>query len=323
MKNMGEEKSTSKGGWIFEIQKLSTEDGPGIRTTVFFKECPLRCIWCHNPESIWKKPSIQWFKIKCIGCRSCIEVCPNEALTLSETGLQINRELCATCGTCVEECPSTALKMIGKWWDVEELYREVAKDKVYFEKSGGGVTVSGGEPTLQMDFLLSFLKKCKENDIATALDTCGLSSKANYKKLIPFVDIFLFDIKEIDPKKHKEFVGHSNEQILANIIWIAEELKKQGKELWIRTPMIPRYTATPENVQGIAEFIVNKLHNNITRWDLLAFNNLSTAKYERMDMDWDLKSDPLLTEQEMQVFEDIAKTMGVESAKWSGLTRKE
>ncbi|MFX0042945.1 MAG: glycyl-radical enzyme activating protein [Candidatus Hodarchaeota archaeon] len=309
-------------GLIFEIQKMSTEDGPGIRTTVFFKQCPLKCIWCHNPESILRKKQLQWFKHKCIGCKTCIETCEEKALMLDEDGMHIDRKKCNSCGKCVEECPSTALDMFGKWWDLEELFYEINKDKIYYLKSNGGITVSGGEPTVQSNFVTNFLKKCKENGISTALDTCGYSSKKIYGNIIPYVDLVLLDIKEINSEKHKKWTGVSNEQIFENAKWIAKSLKRDGKEMWIRTPLIPHYTASEENIQGIGEFIVNELDNFPSRWDLLAFNNLCTAKYERLDLDWILKDEPLMTKEEMEHFFEIAKSTGVNNIKWSGLTKK-
>lgn len=313
----------SASGYIFQIQKMSTEDGPGIRTTVFFKLCPLKCVWCHNPESINKEPSIQWFKTKCIGCKSCVEVCPQHAIKLDKTGIHIDRTKCECCGTCVEECPSTALRKLGEHRSLEDLFHEVEKDKVYYEKSKGGITVSGGEPTLQPDFILKFLKMCKEAGFHTAIDTCGYASKEIYEKLIPYVDLVLFDLKIMDSTKHEEFTGVSNEKILANAIWLANELESLGKELWIRTPLIPKYTATEENIQRIGEFIVEGLGNKIARWDLLAFNNLASAKYDRMDWDWVCKTFKLLTKKEMEHFHEIAKSTGVPNVQWSGLTRKE
>ena len=308
---------------IFQIQKMSTEDGPGIRTTVFFKQCPLKCIWCHNPESILKKPQLEWFKHKCIGCKICIETCQQDALSLEEDGMHIDREKCNSCGDCSKECPSTALHMFGELWLLEDLYYEIQKDKVYYTQSHGGITVSGGEPTLQSDFILDFLKKCKENGISTALDTCGYASKKIYEKLLPHVDLVLLDIKEINSDKHKEFTGVSNDLILENAIWISNYVKDNSKKLWVRTPIIPNYTATEENIKGIGEFIVNKLHNIPERWDLLSFNNLCTAKYERLDMDWPLKDFSLMTKDEMDDFVELAKKIGVKIAQWSGLTKKE
>ncbi len=309
-------------GYIFEIQKMSTEDGPGIRTTVFFKQCPLKCIWCHNPESISKKPSIQWFKVKCIGCRTCIDVCPQKAISLDLNGLHIDREKCLGCGKCAEACPSTALRKIGEYWNLDDLFKEVAKDRVYYEHSNGGITVSGGEPTLQADFLEKFLKKCKEAGFHTALDTCGYTQKKTYERLIPYTDLILYDIKEIDSKKHKEFTGVPNELILDNAIWLINKLNDLGKSMWIRTPIIPNYTATEENIYGIGEFIVNKLDNKVERWDLLAFNSLAAAKYERMDIDWPCKDFELLTKEEMEFFYNIAMSTGVKNVEWSGLTKR-
>ncbi len=308
---------------IFQIQKMSTEDGPGIRTTVFFKQCPLKCIWCHNPESILKKKQLEWFRHKCIGCKICIETCPKGALNLDEDGMHIDRANCDSCGLCSDECPSTALHMFGELWDLEDLYYEVQKDKIYYTQSHGGITVSGGEPTLQSDFILSFLRKCKDNGISTALDTCGYASKNIYEKLLPYVDLVLFDIKEINSEKHEEYTGVPNTLILENAIWISDYIKKNSKKLWIRTPVIPVYTATEENIKGIGEFIVNELHNIPERWDLLSFNNLCSAKYERLDMVWYLKDFPLISTNKMNEFIEIGKGTGVTNVKWSGLTKKE
>ena len=301
---------------------MSTEDGPGIRTTVFFKQCPLRCIWCHNPESILKKQQLEWFEHKCIGCKTCIETCKQEALSLDGDGLHIDRDKCISCGECEEACPSTALHMLGKWWNLDDLFHEVRKDKAYYLKSKGGITVSGGEPTTQPYALLKFLKKCKEDGISTALDTCGYTSKEVYERLLPFVDLVLLDIKEIESEKHKEFTDVPNERILENAIWIKEYLKKNNKEMWIRTPIIPGYTATEENISGIGKFIVEKLANFPSRWDLLSFNRLCVDKYSRLDLDWILKDEPLMTKEEMEHLSEIAKKTGVKNVQWSGLTKK-
>jgi pyruvate formate lyase activating enzyme len=310
-------------GLIFEIQKLSTEDGPGIRTTVFMKHCPLKCVWCHNPESIPKKPLLEWLEHKCIGCEMCVETCKQHAISFDKDGLQIDREKCISCGECVEECPSTALHMFGKWWELEDLFHEINKDRVYYSKSGGGVTISGGEPTLQPEFVRALLKKCKDNGISTALDTCGIASKETYKKLLPYVDLILLDIKEINEEKHKEYTGVSNKKILQNTKWIAEYVKNHDKKLWIRTPLIPGYTATEENIRGIGTFIGEKLENIPERWDLLAFNNLCKDKYERLDLDWQLKELPLMEKERIEMLYKVGKASGVKNVQWSGLTKGE
>jgi pyruvate formate lyase activating enzyme len=310
-------------GLIFEIQKMSTEDGPGIRTTIFFKQCPLKCTWCHNPESILKKQQLEWFEHKCIGCNTCIKTCEVGALKFQENGLHIDRELCTSCGACAEECPSTALHMFGEWWALEDLYHEVQKDKVYYDQSKGGVTVSGGEPTIQSEFVLKFLRECKENGISTALDTCGYASRSIYEKLLPYVDLVLLDIKEMDSKKHEEFTGVPNDLILENAKWISEYLKEKSKQFWIRTPLIPKYSANEENINAIGKFIVNELNNYPERWDLLAFNNLCSSKYDRLDMEWSLKDFELMRNEEVLKLYEIAKSTGVKNVRWSGLTKKE
>ncbi len=315
--------ATSNQALIFQIQKMSTEDGPGIRTTVFFKHCPLKCVWCHNPESILKKKQLEWLEHKCIGCKTCLETCPNGALLLDEKGMHIDRDRCDDCGLCVEECPSTALHMWGELWDLNDLYYEIQKDKVYYTESKGGITVSGGEPTLQDEFIVSFLEKCKKNEISTALDTCGIARREIYEKILPYTDLILLDIKEIDSKKHKEFTGVPNETILENAIWMANYIEKEKKKLWIRTPLIPNYTATEENVKRIGEFIVNELKNIPERWDLLSFNNLCTSKYDRLDMEWPLKGVPLMKASEIEKLFNLAKSTGARNVHWSGLTKKD
>ena len=312
--------SNSKG-LIFKIERMTSDDGPGLRTTIYFNRCQLNCVWCHNPESIPQRPQLQWVDRKCIGCKRCIEVCQEQALKFKRDNLQIYREKCTSCGHCVEACPSTALTMFGQWWDLEELFHEVEKEKIFFKKTRGGITVSGGEPTLQPDFLLQFLKLCKENEISTALDTCGYSSKKVYKDLLPFGDIVLLDLKVIDSNQHQEYTGVRNSTILENAKWISRYVKENGKIMWIRTPLIPNYTATEENVKGIGEFIVNELNNVPDLWDLLAFNKLCATKYSRLGMSWPLEIEPLMTKDEMEHFLEIAKTTGVEHVKWSGLTR--
>ena len=309
-------------GFIFNIQRMSTEDGPGIRTTVFFKQCPLKCIWCHNPESILKDRQLEWFKHKCIGCNTCIDICKYKALSFNESGLKIDRDICIGCGECSDECPSTALHMWGEYWNLDDLFYEIQKDKIYYTQSKGGITVSGGEPTIQSDFILQLLKKCKENNIHTALDTCGYAPEHIYRKLLPYVDLVLFDIKEFDLEKHQIFTGIPNNLILKNAVWVAGYINENNKQIWVRTPIIPNYTATEENIRGIGQFIVNELNNIPERWDLLSFNSLCTEKYSRLDLDWILKDEILMTKEQMEYFLSIALSTGAKNVQWSGLTRR-
>lgn len=316
-------------GVVLEIQRMSTEDGPGIRTTVFMKGCPLKCVWCHNPESINPKPQVQWIGARCIGCKTCVQVCPNGALSFDD-GIHINRTLCKGCGTCTEVCPSTAMELLGKRWDVDTLVNELLKDSAYFSTSGGGITISGGEATFQAHFVKEVLVQLKHKGIHTAIDTCGICNQHTLDMLLPHADLVLYDIKEMDPVIHQEFTGKPNDRVLNNILYILSFMKEHlfPREVWIRTPLIPEKTARDENVVAIAHFINQLLAINpkaITRWDLCAFNNLCRDKYTRLGMQWELADTPLLTKEELDHFGAIARQHCSNPAivKTSGSTRIE
>jgi len=312
---------------VLEIQRMSTEDGPGIRTTVFFKGCSLKCKWCHNPESISKKPQIHWIDNRCIVCHICLDICPNNALDVHENGISIDRSRCEGCGLCAEACPSTALELMGTRWQMEDLVNEVIKDKAYFDSSDGGMTISGGEPALQADFASKFLKRLKTKGVQTALDTCGLSSKKALEKILPYTTMVLFDIKEIDSQKHQQFTGFPNEKILENLLFTAEFIKSHvhPKTLWIRTPIIPGTTDCPENIRGIGEFISNQLGSMVNRWELCAFNNLCKDKYNRLGLIWPYENSSLMTTAKMEELADVAKNSGVDPTivHWTGSTKLE
>lgn len=310
-------------GIILEIQRMSTEDGPGIRTTVFFKGCSLSCAWCHNPESISLKPQIHWIGSRCIGCRTCLKTCTLKALSLDEHGMRIDRAVCTGCGDCAEACPSTAMELLGHAWDLEALVTEVIKDTAYFEASQGGITISGGEPTMQTPFAAAFLARLKAAGIHTALDTCGQCPQKSLETLLPLTDMVLFDIKLIDPQTHLAFTGNTNELILANLKQVAAHLQKKGGTLWIRTPIIPRVTDTPENMRAIGAFIAHNLDGCAQRWELCAFNNLCRDKYRRLDKDWAFKDCELIPKPRMEELAAVAKSSGVDQGivHWSGATR--
>lgn len=311
-------------GIILEILRMSTEDGPGIRTTVFFKGCSLACKWCHNPESISSKPQIQWMKTGCIGCGICVETCPEKALAKTLEGITINRQLCTGCGLCTEECPTTTMELLGKKWNVQDLVHELVKDRVYFEQSGGGVTLSGGEAALQHDFCLALLKELRARGIQTALDTCGQVPQSVLAGLLPYVDILLYDLKEIDPEKHNKHTGAGNEKILANAVFAAHFKKTHPypKTLWIRTPVIPGATDTIENIQGIGDFINTNLEGAVDRWELCTFNNLCRDKYQRLGMDWSFARTDLPEASRMEELTRIARSRVSPSiASWSGSTK--
>ena len=310
---------------ILEIQRMSTEDGPGIRTTIFFKGCSLKCSWCHNPESISSRQQIHWIGNQCIGCKTCREVCPEGALSFTESGNMVDRNRCNGCGLCAEECPAAALELLGRQWTLDELVAEVNKDRTYFEKSGGGVTLGGGEPSLQLRFNEALLMKLKELHIHTALDTCGMCSGTGLAKLLPYTDLLLFDVKEIDPVKHQKYTGSTNEIILDNLIFMKNCMQSEDypKELWIRTPVIPNTTATEDNIRGIGGFLASNLDGLVKRWELCAFNNLCRDKYHRLDLVWDFRDQELLSKLQMEKMAAVARNSGVDPniVHWSGETK--
>ena len=314
-------------GLVLDIQRMSTEDGPGIRTTLFFKGCPLNCLWCHNPESISREREVHWLEPRCIDCNICIDACLQKAIDKGDEGIAINRDLCKACGTCVDECPSTALELLGTVWSVDDLLHEILKDRVYFQKSGGGITISGGEPTLQTPFIYSLLLKLKEEAIHTALDTSGLCNTESLDNLLPYIDLVMIDIKEMDPAKHKKFTGVSNEIILKNVIYINSFIKDHiyPKSLWIRTPIIPDMTDTEKNIAVIGQFINKNNLKEVERWELCSFNNLCKDKYARLDKEWVLGETPLIERERMEYFYNIACQSGVNPSiiQWSGSTRLE
>jgi pyruvate formate lyase activating enzyme len=302
-------------GVIFNVQRYSTEDGPGIRTTVFVKGCPMYCPWCHNPEGLDSSPELMWYDVRCIGARECLEVCPQDALTLTPEGMVIDRSRCDACGDCEEACPAAALEVIGKERTANDVAAEALRDKVFYDKSGGGVTLSGGEPALQADFSLALMGILKEEGVHLALDTCGGVRWERLKPLVDLSDLVLMDIKIMDEEKHLKYTGVPLELVLDNVRHVAEK----GLPMWIRTPVIPGYTDTEENVRGIARFILEELPT-AERYDLLAFNNTCDAKYRRLDKTFILSGEGLISEAKMDDLAGAAAEEGLDIARWSGAT---
>lgn len=272
-----------ESGTIFDIKRLSVDDGPGFRTVVFFKGCPLDCIWCHSPESIKPEPELVFYDSRCIGCHKCIEVCPNEVHQMSGRGGRIiNRDQCEACGQCAYFCYAGALEIKGRTINPEDLYREIEKDKVFYDVSCGGVTFSGGEPLFQPKFLLNILRLCKKGGIHTAVDTSGYAPQRVVRSLIPHVDLFLFDLKCMDDKKHRELTGVSNATILRNLRIIAEG----GRDTIISTPVIPGHNSSLENIVQMMWFM-KKL--GIKKMRLLSLNKLAGSKYKWLGRSYPLE----------------------------------
>lgn len=272
---MEKDKEVSRGV-VFNIQKYSIHDGPGIRTTVFLKGCPLRCLWCQNPESHRKEPEILLFKDRCTLCGRCVAVCPNGASSLSDTSSMIDRSKCIGCGKCVEVCPNEARQLSGEYMTVDEVMEEVLKDVVFYKNSGGGVTLSGGDPIAQSGFALAILKRCKEAGLHTALETCGYARWSTMEKLLKYTDLVLFDIKHMDAARHREGTGKPNSIILRNARRIAKL-----KPLRVRVPLIPGFNDSAEHIRQLAKFVREKL--GLVDIDLLPYNKLGEVKHERLD----------------------------------------
>lgn len=307
---------TQGPGLILHTQRLSTDDGPGIRTSVFFKGCPLRCDWCHNPESISRQPQVHWLEYRCIGCNTCLDACPADCLSRTADGIQIDQAHCDGCGLCAEACPAGAMELLGRRMGVDELLGEVVRDRVYYETSGGGVTATGGEPLMQPEFLAAILRRAGEAGIQTAVDTCGFTSQESLEKVLPHTDILLFDLKEFDPRKHAEFTGADNGRILDNLLFVRDFITRRAPDLtlWVRTPLIPDRTATMENITQLGNFLAHNLSGVVSRWELCAFNNLCQDKYRRLGQAWHFEDTPLMTASELAEFEEYAKTSGVEAS---------
>lgn len=320
---------------VIDIARGTTHDGPGLRTTVFFKGCPLNCLWCQNPEGINPGQEVWWDERKCIHCLECKEACPVGAVIEDESGLRIDPSKCTLRGACVEACPSQAMSFTGKEWTLEQLLEEALKDRDYYQAFGGGVTVSGGEPLCQYRFVTGFLKRLKDEGINTALDTCGLAPVEALQSVLPYTDHVLYDIKLLDPELHKRYTGQSNEIILGNLAYTADYIRKvnrghspaknQEMKLWIRTPLIPDTTATEENLAAVGRFIRDNVLDVVERWELCAFNNACRSKYKKMGQTWRYEDCKLMGQDVINRMKAAALSTGVPGEKLvvSGLIAKE
>ncbi len=273
-------------GVVFSIQRFTIHDGPGLRTELFLKGCPLRCKWCGNPESFSMTPQIGVYKSKCISlkkCGACVEACPQGALNFYRGKLvSIDKTKCINCQSCYNACPSDAIKRWGEFMSVEECMKVIRKDKGYYERSGGGVSVSGGEAALQADFVAELFKQCKEEGIHTCFESAFCTDWNQIKKVIPYTDLFITDIKHMNCDIHSENTGVGNQKILANI----KALCDLDKELILRIPIIPNVNNDMKNIEATADFIVNELQGRVRTLQLLSFMRLGVEKYQALNMEY-------------------------------------
>lgn len=285
---------------IVQIKRFAVHDGDGIRTTVFFKGCPLKCVWCHNPETLSSKQQLAFYIHKCIGCGKCAEVCGCH--TFSENVHRIDKTKCTMCGKCADVCPQNALGIFGTKMSTEEICAALLKDKDFYSESGGGITLSGGECLLQSEACREILKEMKQNGINTAVDTCGFVPKSAIDRVMPYTDVFLYDIKAIDEDVHIRCTGQSNKIILDNLIY----LDNSGAKVEIRIPYIPNHN--DNQIPKIAEFL-SKLKNAV-RVRVLPYHNYAESKYTALDIENTLP--PLIpTEEEIKIAEAVMKSHGL------------
>ncbi len=272
-------------GRIFDIQRFSIHDGPGIRTLVFLKGCPLRCLWCHNPEGINPDPELSFIPEKCIGCGYCFRACPRHAHEMIDGSHVLDRSKCTVCGACTEECYAGALELIGREVSVEEVMREVLSDRPFYETSGGGMTLSGGEPLMQIDFTEALLAAAKDVHVHCCVETCGYADFTCFERIIRYVDLFLYDVKEIDDDRHIEFTGVPTGKIIENL----RRLHDAGASIRVRVPVIPGYNDREDTFRGIADLV--KGLPNLEGVELMPYHHLGSDKRRRLDIDDEMPSD--------------------------------
>jgi pyruvate formate lyase activating enzyme len=293
-------------GFVFDIKKYAIHDGPGIRTTVFFKGCPLHCQWCQNPESWEKHPELGFRTGRCVRCGRCVEVCTSRATTFIDGRPSIDPDKCTLCGECVDACAAGAREIIGQEMTVEQVMTEVEKDIVFYEQSNGGVTFSGGEPVIQPDFLLALLDQCKNNGIHTAVDTSAYAELQIIEKVADKTDLFLCDLKHMDSLMHERFTGVGNKLILDNIKWLSQA----GKKIIIRIPVISGFNDDNGNIEATGQFAASLSH--ISRIDLLPYNRGGKEKTARLSADYKLMQAETPDDDKMSSIAEILEKYGFE-----------
>ncbi len=300
--------------FITNIQKYSIHDGDGIRTTVFFKGCPLKCVWCHNPETQRYERELQYDKEKCVGCGACAKVCPRGAITMVENKPVLDSELCTLCGKCELYCPEGIRETVGQEYPVKALVKEIMKDRMFYEQSGGGVTLSGGEVmTMSSEYIVAIAKELKKEEISLTIDTCGYVPFEKFEKILPYVDTFLYDVKVMDPKLHKKYIGVDNELILENLV----KLSEAGARIYIRIPTVKEVNGNEQNMLDTIRFL--KEHNiTPAQVNLLTYHNTGSSKYPKLGMEYQGGDLHAPSTEEMEGFVKLFKDAGYLNTKIGG-----
>ena len=290
---------------IFNIQKFCLHDGPGIRTTVFFKGCNLRCKWCANPESQKSTRQLTLDKGKCVGCGACVAACPQNARTMEAGFPKVNTALCNHCGACLENCPGGAIAMEGKFVDTEQVLAEVRKDKVFYDRSGGGVTLSGGEVLLQLPFALELARRLHQEGIHVAVETAGVAKEERFRALLKEIDYVMMDLKHYDSETHRAGTRRGNEQVLANL----RILRDSGVPFLVRIPVIPEFNDKGEDAEAFARLLKEM---DILHVQLLPFHRLGCHKYELLGLPYDYSDTPSMQAEELKDYSREFSRIGIE-----------
>ena len=299
---------------ITNVQKFSIHDGDGIRTSVFFKGCPLKCEWCHNPETQRFEKEMQCDKEKCVGCGTCAKVCPNGAISMENGKPEMKKDACKFCGKCVNFCPIGIREIIGREYSVKELIKELMKDQMFYEESGGGVTLSGGEVmAMDIDYILAIAKELKRQDVTLTIDTCGYVPYEKFQAILPYVHTFLYDVKVMDPKLHKKYIGVDNQLILDNLIRLAAD----GARIYIRIPTIKEVNGNEKNMKETIAFL--KEHDiHPAQINLLPYHDTGSGKYSKLDMEYKGTDLHAPEKEEMESFVRLFVESGFQNTKIGG-----